>query len=96
MRQYHPNYTFGLTDDQMEKYLRWQSEQYGKAVEKQKREIENPTEVIKSCWEDGYPYAGAIGGSSTFMFTPTSLGVVVKVTDGLTGETVDLSDYEDW
>ena len=36
----------------------------------------------------------AIGGAETFSFTPTSIGVVVKV-DYL-GESIDLTDYESW
>lgn len=42
------------------------------------------------------PYGGAIGGSLTYSFTPTSLGTVVQVKHGLSGETLDLSDYENW
>ncbi len=40
-------------------------------------------------------YAGAIGGRLTFSFTPTSLGTVVKVRDGISDKEVDLTDY-DW
>lgn len=39
---------------------------------------------------------GAIGGRFTYMFTDTSLGTVVQVQDGCTGETLDVSDYEFW
>lgn len=39
-------------------------------------------------------YTGAIGGRYTYSFTPTSLGVVIKVTDYVTKEVIDLSDYE--
>lgn len=41
-------------------------------------------------------YTGAIGGRFTFSFTPTSLGEVIKVTDSITNETLDLSDYDSW
>ena len=43
-----------------------------------------------------YPYMGAIGGGTTYSFTPTSLGVIVKVHDALTKEVLDLSDYDSW
>lgn len=41
-------------------------------------------------------HCGAIGGVLTYSFTPTTLGVVIKVTNNLNGETVDLSDYDSW
>lgn len=37
---------------------------------------------------------GAIGGRTTYCFTPTSLGTVVKVKCAC-GEEIDISDY-DW
>lgn len=41
-------------------------------------------------------YTGAIGGRFTFLFHPTTLGVVVKVKDETDQTEVDLSDYENW
>lgn len=41
-------------------------------------------------------YEGAIGGRFTYSFTPTGLGSVVKVRDNITGEELDVSDYETW
>lgn len=40
----------------------------------------------------------AIGGRYTYAFTPNSIGVVcvVQDSDSGTGETLDVSDYEDW
>ena len=46
--------------------------------------------------EDGLPMIGAIGGRWTYSFTPTSIGTIVKVKDGLYGGELDLSNYEDW
>lgn len=37
----------------------------------------------------------AIGGAFTYMFTPTGLGVIVKVRY-YNGSEVDLTSYEDW
>jgi hypothetical protein len=42
------------------------------------------------------PYYGATGGQLTYMFTPTNLGIVVKVEHCYTKETIDLSEYENW
>lgn len=41
-------------------------------------------------------YGGAIGGRYTFSFTPTSLGLVTKVKDDISGEEIDLTDYNMW
>lgn len=35
-----------------------------------------------------------IGGRWTYSFTPTSIGMIIEVTDCLTKETEDVSDYE--
>lgn len=40
-------------------------------------------------------YSGAIGGAYTYEFTPTSIGLVVKVSC-CCGETIDISDYNEW
>ena len=40
-------------------------------------------------------YAGATGGRFTYSFTPTSLGLITTVEDGLSGQKIDLTDY-DW
>ncbi len=38
---------------------------------------------------------GAIGGVTSFTFTPTGLGVIVKVRCGC-GEEVDITDFDSW
>jgi hypothetical protein len=71
---------FGLNESQKRKLSDWE------------RELEAK---IKA--KEGYsPYYGATGGQLTFMFTPTNLGVVVKVEHCYTKETIDLSEYENW
>lgn len=42
----------------------------------------------------GSSYAGAIGGATTYEFTPTSLGLIFKVRHF--GKELDLSDYRNW
>ena len=39
-------------------------------------------------------YGGACGGRFTYSFTPTSIGVIVKVSDGRSGATIDVTDYK--
>lgn len=40
-------------------------------------------------------YAGAIGGDQTYIFTPTSLGCVIKYRCGC-GKELDFSHCEEW
>jgi len=39
---------------------------------------------------------GPIGGRYTYSFTPTTLGTVIKVTDAITKEELDATEYESW
>ena len=39
---------------------------------------------------------GAIGGRITYLFTPTNLGVVIKVRDEISKQEIDLTNYEAW
>lgn len=42
------------------------------------------------------PYYGAIGGGYSFTFTPTGIGMACTVTEFITGESIDLTDYDSW
>ena len=39
---------------------------------------------------------GAIGGRFTYSFTPTGLGMIVEVVDGISGKSIDLTEYDLW
>lgn len=41
-------------------------------------------------------YTGAIGGQFTWSFSPTSLGLILVVTCGCSGEKFDATPYEIW
>lgn len=44
-------------------------------------------------------YTGAIGGALTYEFTPTTIGLVTKVTwmrGSKNEDTIDLTDYDIW
>jgi hypothetical protein len=78
---------FQLTDNQREKVCTWSAEQDKKVIEQQKGTgLEHP----------GMPYYGASGGALTYSFTPTSLGMILKVEHNLTHETIDLTEYSYW
>lgn len=87
---------FQLDEEQVKKYEAWAEEVAAKGVEKQKAEIMNPGPEYVVSWEMGFPYTGAVGGEITFCFTPTSLGNVCVVTDQVTGEKINLTDYDSW
>jgi hypothetical protein len=67
----------------VEKIKAWCDEQDKKVAQKQNR-------------PDGQAYYGAIGGAYTYMYTPTGLGLIVKIKNNLTEEILDLTDYENW
>ncbi len=39
---------------------------------------------------------GAIGGQFTYCFTPTSIGVAVVIKDSISGEELNVTDYDSW
>lgn len=41
-------------------------------------------------------YTGACGGRFTYLFTPTNLGIIVKIKDELDQTEVDVTDYDSW
>jgi hypothetical protein len=91
--------TFTLSDEEEVKYEAWKAEVRKRAIKKQKEQIKETHEFYrfyKTSWEMGYPYTGTIGGGTTFEFTPTGLGTVVRVKDAITGEELDLTDYDFW
>jgi hypothetical protein len=85
---------FELDETQKNRLDEWVKEQYKKAVEIQKKEISNPNDTHKFCWDMGYPYEGFVGGGMTYCFTPTSIGIICVVKYSVTNEEIDLTDYE--
>jgi hypothetical protein len=45
---------------------------------------------------DPRPYYGMVGGAYRYIFTPNSLGVSIIVENEVTGDRIDLSEYELW
>lgn len=39
---------------------------------------------------------GNVGGSYTYSFTPTGIGLAIRVKNAVTGDIIDLSHYETW
>lgn len=90
-------FNFSLTPDQIQKLDTWVADCHKRAVAEQKATPPDvPIEILESCWEAGFPYTGATGGDLTYSFTPTSIGVMVKIRNGLTNDTLDVTDWENW
>jgi len=89
-------FNFNIDAVQEKRLDTWIKEQNVISVAKQRESMSDPTPVIESMWEQGFPYGGAAGGSLTYMFTPTSLGICCKVTDAISGGTIDLTRYDMW
>lgn len=84
---------FEFSQTEFAKFQEWKKEVYAKGVALQKETITDPGEHHLYCWEEGFPYCGAIGGQFTYEFTPTSIGVIIVVKDAITDEKIDLTDY---
>jgi len=77
---------FNLDARQQQELAAWQDAQDAKVLASQAER--------KPHW--GQAYYGACGGGYTYSFTPTSLGVIIVVKNGVTGEEIDLSHTEEW
>jgi len=87
---------FVVSSEDQERIIQWlHTEVYPEQIAHQKASGEfEGHRVAEQSWADGYPYDGAIGGGLTYEFTPTSIGVVFKVTSG--DKVLDLTNYNDW
>lgn len=83
---------FELTERQANKLKVWECKIREKAFQLQYDRDELDEYSVKF----HEPYYGAIGGGLTYSFTPTALGTVVKVKEAITGEEIDLTDYDEW
>ena len=51
-----------------------------------------------SNWKNALPPAseGATGGRLTYTFTPNNLGMIIKIEDNISKQSIDLTDYTSW
>ena len=70
------------------------SEEEYKTIEKWKKEEVYPKVVKEQGIDSNIPNRGAIGGDTTYSFTPTGLGVI-KVIKCFHKE-LDITNYENW
>jgi hypothetical protein len=85
---------FALDKEQNEKLDKWLKTEVFPFYVARQREAGMEMHIMQL--EDGteIPYGGAIGGGLTYEFSPTGLGLVVKVT--YRDFTIDLTDYDMW
>lgn len=87
---------FNISSEEQIKIQAWlKDEVYPLEVARQRGHNKNPSPLEIDCWEQGFPYQGAIGGGVTYCFTPTSLGEVTIVKYGSDYE-LNLTDYGSW
>ena len=85
---------YALDDDQLQKLNGWLTNVIAR-IDK-KNEKSPHAALARHLEREGEVYAGVIGGNLTISFTPTGMGTVTKVTENVTGEVLDLTDYECW
>jgi len=93
--------SFNLSAAESQKFVEWREAVNKRAAEKQleasaKRGADALSETKRLQKMSRGPYTGAIGGSVTFSFTPTTIGTVAKVKESITGEELVLTDFSDW
>ena len=86
---------FTITSEDDQKINKWLKEVVYPPIVAQQRKNPDVAHLLFEL-DDGtvVPYEGAIGGGLTFMFTPTSLGIITQVK--YKDQTLDLTDYDMW
>jgi hypothetical protein len=41
-------------------------------------------------------YTGVIGGQYSYTFTPTSMGMMLEILDGISGRKINVTDFNSW
>jgi hypothetical protein len=91
--------TYTVSAEDLLRTKEWlRTEVYPKVIEEQKAGYKNakitPAAAAINCWDDGYPYGGAIGGGLSYEFTDTSLGTVTIAKYGK--HELNLTNYDEW
>lgn len=90
-----PVRVFEISREENDRVNAWlRDEVYPAMIAKQRENNPDPDPMVQQCWEDGYPYEGAIGGGLTWEFTNTSIGQIIKVR--YADMKLDLTDYGAW
>lgn len=60
------------------------------------RFIKSQYKIHRELEKKGIDCTGSIGGAFTYHFTPTSIGVVIRIEDNATLTVLDVTDYDSW
>ncbi len=85
MWQLKMNQIFSLSEKEKVVLIKWKIEQDEKMIECAKN---RGGPMCRPC--------GPIGGAYTYSFTPTTIGVMIKVTNSVTNNEIDLTNYDEW
>ncbi len=105
--RYEGEYVFRIPESQLARLRQWILEidtkvatnqiETGKGLagnELDSRRIRRIRESIER--GEPLPDYGVSGGAYEYSFVPTSIGTVIKVENVVSGDMIDLSEYEDW
>lgn len=90
---------FELNENQLRKLFAWKIIEDKSAIKLQKKNVkkEDPVySVFKESWDIGFPYSSSIEGVLQYIFTPSGIGTTIYVEHKITGEVIDLTEYENW
>ncbi len=105
--RYEDEYVFRIPTSQLGRLRQWILEidtklatsqiETGKGLGGQKLSSGTIRQVSKSIERgEPSPYYGAIGGVYEYSFVPTSVGIVITVKNSVSGDIIDLSEYDRW
>jgi hypothetical protein len=84
---------FELTPLELRRSEKFRKKQNKKTIRLEKRDKKlrkNP--AAQECWDGGYPY----NTDYEYIFTPTSIGLAVKIKNKYTGDSKNITDYGSW
>ena len=89
--------TFKLSKEQLRKLNAWLIEVEQRAAHLQAEEAMHKSDGAHIDYSlVQLPYYGAIGGGLKFTFIPNGIGDSCVVTEAITGESIDLTEYDEW
>ena len=93
---------FTLSKKQMAKLNEWLIGVQQRAAQIQMHQIKSQQECKADddhsvhCVQRPLPHYGSLGGGLAFTFVPCGIGTSCKVTEAITGESIDLTDFDQW
>jgi hypothetical protein len=83
-----------VDEEQLGKLNKWLAE-LAERIDEKHRQAGHEA-MVEHFKQNGEVYVGVSGGNLTYSVIPTSIGTVLKVVDSITGEKIDLTNYDNW